>query len=80
MFNMNDNAQVAVFIDYDNIEISASEKLGKDANVVSNPVIYNLSMLNLEQLFLLDPSIIYLNHGSFGASPKPVFENFLMRF
>lgn len=31
---MNDNnAQVAVFIDYDNIEISASEKLGKDTEV-----------------------------------------------
>jgi len=30
---MNDNAQVAVFIDYDNIEISASDKLGKDTEV-----------------------------------------------
>jgi isopenicillin-N epimerase len=24
--------------------------------------------------FLLDPEIIYLNHGSFGATPRPVFE------
>jgi isopenicillin-N epimerase len=31
-------------------------------------------MLNLKQHFLLDPSIIFLNHGSFGASPKSVFE------
>lgn len=31
-------------------------------------------MLNLKQNFLLDPSIIFLNHGSFGATPKPVFE------
>ncbi len=30
---MNDHAQVAVFIDYDNIEISASDKLGKDTEV-----------------------------------------------
>jgi uncharacterized LabA/DUF88 family protein len=30
---MNDNAQIAVFIDYDNIEISVSDKLGKDAEV-----------------------------------------------
>jgi len=30
---MNDNAQVAVFIDYDNIELSTADKLGKDAEV-----------------------------------------------
>lgn len=30
---MNNDSQVAVFIDYDNIEISATEKLGKDAEV-----------------------------------------------
>lgn len=29
---------------------------------------------NLKDLFLLDPSIVFLNHGSFGATPKPVFE------
>ena len=29
---------------------------------------------NLKDLFLLDPSITYLNHGSFGACPRPVFE------
>ncbi|MBI3136668.1 MAG: aminotransferase class V-fold PLP-dependent enzyme [Bacteroidetes bacterium] len=26
--------------------------------------------------FLLDPQITYLNHGSFGACPKPIFENY----
>ena len=31
-------------------------------------------MSNLKQHFLLDPEIHFLNHGSFGATPKPVFE------
>lgn len=26
--------------------------------------------------FLLDPNIIYLNHGSFGACPKPIFDDY----
>lgn len=29
-----------------------------------------------QEHFLLDPSIIYLNHGSFGATPGPVFESY----
>jgi isopenicillin-N epimerase len=28
----------------------------------------------LRELFLLDPAVIFLNHGSFGAVPRPVFE------
>jgi isopenicillin-N epimerase len=31
-------------------------------------------MNHLKQLFLLEPGIIFLNHGSFGATPRPVFE------
>jgi len=31
-------------------------------------------MNNLESQFLLDPEVIFLNHGSFGATPKPVFD------
>ena len=26
--------------------------------------------------FLLNPTITFLNHGSFGACPKPIFEEF----
>jgi len=28
----------------------------------------------VKELFLLDPSVVYLNHGTFGACPRPVFE------
>jgi isopenicillin-N epimerase len=28
----------------------------------------------LKEQFLLDPDLIYLNHGAFGACPRPVFE------
>ena len=30
-------------------------------------------MNSLKAHFLLDPRIIYLNHGSYGATPRPVF-------
>ncbi|NJC97352.1 MAG: aminotransferase [Anaerolineales bacterium] len=33
-------------------------------------------MNSLKEHFLLDPSIVFLNHGSFGATPKPVFEEY----
>jgi isopenicillin-N epimerase len=33
-------------------------------------------MFNLKEYFHLDPTIIFLNHGSFGATPKPVFREY----
>jgi len=30
----------------------------------------------MQSQFLLDPNITFLNHGSFGACPKPIFEEF----
>jgi isopenicillin-N epimerase len=37
---------------------------------------YNYLMSSLKRHFLLDPSIVFLNHGSFGATPKPVFDEY----
>ncbi len=30
--------------------------------------------MSLRDLFLLEPGVVFLNHGSFGATPRPVFE------
>ena len=33
-------------------------------------------MNSLKKQFLLDPNVVFLNHGSFGATPKPVFREY----
>ncbi|WKZ38950.1 MAG: aminotransferase class V-fold PLP-dependent enzyme [Anaerolineales bacterium] len=33
-------------------------------------------MFNLKRYFMLDPTVTFLNHGSFGATPKPVFREY----
>ncbi len=33
-------------------------------------------MFGLKRYFLLDPAVTYLNHGSFGATPRPVFRRY----
>jgi isopenicillin-N epimerase len=33
-------------------------------------------MSSLKSYFLLDPDIVFLNHGSFGACPRPVFDTY----
>lgn len=33
-------------------------------------------MKNIKTKFLLNDDITYLNHGSFGACPKPIFKDY----
>lgn len=43
-------------------------------NVINRLMSYNCRMSSLKEYFLLDPDLVFLNHGSYGAAPKPVFE------
>jgi len=45
-----------------------------NASEAPNEPLSNKDRMSLKEYFLLDPDIVFLNHGSFGASPKPVFE------
>ena len=36
----------------------------------------SLPLPQLAEQYLLDPDVVYLNHGSFGAVPRPVFDSY----
>ena len=38
--------------------------------------VFNLPWPGVGDLFLLRPDVTFLNHGSFGATPRPVFERY----
>ena len=50
--------------------------IGHPERWLTKDFIYNYFMLNLKSEFLLDPNIHFLNHGSFGATPVPVFREY----
>jgi isopenicillin-N epimerase len=38
--------------------------------------LFYLRTMNIRDLFLLDPQVTYLNHGSFGACPREIFDDY----
>ena len=40
------------------------------------PMSLSLPLPHLAEQYLLDPDVVYLNHGSFGAVPRPVFDSY----
>ena len=42
----------------------------------ASPVTARSSPETLRQSFLLDDNVVFLNHGSFGACPRPVWDTY----
>ena len=50
--------------------------LGDNSPYIVWDFLYLQKNKKMKSQFLLDPNITFLNHGSFGACPKPIFEEF----
>jgi isopenicillin-N epimerase len=56
------------------------KKIKNFSRIINIKVIEILNVMNpnkMKHFFLLDPTITFLNFGSFGACPKPIFDDYL---